>query len=90
MSKRSAKWSQLEVLWLSGAGTALPSDGIVGAFKLKLAVEASRTSDVGRTKTGARGSSTVYRIIETGKDGPAGRLCHNAGFRARRCVQFES
>ena len=34
--------------------------------KLKLAVEASRTRYVGRAKTGAKGSGTAYRIIETG------------------------
>ena len=41
---------------------------ISGALKRKLGlrVEATRTREVGPSKTCARGSSTVYRIIEVG------------------------
>jgi hypothetical protein len=34
--------------------------------KLGLTVEATRTREVGPSKTGAKGSSTVYRIIDAG------------------------
>jgi transposase len=34
--------------------------------KLKLAVEATRTREVGSTNMGAKGSSIIYRIIEAG------------------------
>jgi Protein of unknown function (DUF3489) len=42
---------------------------ISGALKKKLGltVEASRTREVGPNKTGAKGSSTVYRIIGSGR-----------------------
>jgi hypothetical protein len=41
---------------------------ISGALKKKLGltIEATRTSEVGPNKTGAKGSSTVYRIVESG------------------------
>ena len=41
---------------------------ISGALKKKLGltVEATRTREVGPNKAGAKGSSTVYRIVETG------------------------
>jgi hypothetical protein len=41
---------------------------ISGALKKKLGftVEATRTREVGRNKVGAKGSSTVYRIVEGG------------------------
>jgi Protein of unknown function (DUF3489) len=43
---------------------------ISGALKKKLglAVEATRTREVGPSKTGARDSTTVYRIVEAGCD----------------------
>jgi hypothetical protein len=39
---------------------------ISGALKKKLGLtnEATRTREVGPNKTGAKGSSTVYRIVE--------------------------
>jgi Protein of unknown function (DUF3489) len=41
---------------------------ISGALKTKLGltVEATRTREVGPNKTGAKGSSTVYRIVDSG------------------------
>jgi hypothetical protein len=43
---------------------------ISGALKkkLKLNVEATRTREVGPNKVGAKGSSTVYRIVESGPE----------------------
>ena len=43
---------------------------ISGALKKKLGltVEATRTREVGPNKTGARGSATVYRILDTGSE----------------------
>ena len=45
--------------------SAAPMNAILRK-KLKLVVEVTRTRDVGRIKTSAKGRSTVYRIIETG------------------------
>ena len=46
---------------------------ISGALKKKLGltVEATRTREVGPNKTGAKGSSTVYRIVASQTDPPA-------------------
>jgi Protein of unknown function (DUF3489) len=45
---------------------------ISGALKKKLglSVEATRTREVGPNKTGAKGSSTVYRILDPGTGSP--------------------
>ena len=52
---------------------AAPHDprAISGALekKLGLTVEASRTREVGPNKTGAKGSSTVYRITGSSPEG---------------------
>jgi hypothetical protein len=37
-----------------------------------LTVEATRTREVGPNKTGAKGSSTVYRILDPGTGSPPG------------------
>jgi hypothetical protein len=49
-----------------------PRGAISGALKkrLGLTIEATRTREVGPNRTGAKGSSTVYRI--TGSDRPTG------------------
>ena len=54
---------------------------ISGALKKKLglAVEATRTREVGSNKTGAKGSSTVYRILDPGTGSPPA-----AGLSAKR------
>ena len=66
------------------AGSITIRGAISGALKKKLGltIEATRTREVGPNKTGAKGSSTVYRIVKA--DVPPSPACAPPGSRARR------